>query len=237
MNALEAKDVRRSFGAKEVLKGMSLTLAEGSFEALMGPSGCGKTTFLHIAAGLLPADSGDVFIGGAQITTFSDSKTAVFRRTHIGVVFQDFNLFEDKTVRDNILYPLRLARRRPDPTRFDALAAATGLTGLIHAKCSTLSGGERQRVALARALIARPDVVLADEPTGNLDAAASAEVCQLLNKLNKEDSCTILVVTHDPLVASCAGKVHFMRDGLIASECNPCGDSALVSRLYLENCR
>ena len=243
MTALKAENVRRSFGGgregaeRKVLDGFSLVLEEGAFEALMGPSGSGKTTFLHIAAGLVRADSGRVEVGGRDVTAMGDSQAAKFRRNHIGVVFQDFNLFEDKTVRDNILYPLRLAGRRPDPSRFDALVAATGLAERIHCKCSLLSGGERQRVAIARALVAAPDLVLADEPTGNLDCAATADVCALLKRLNATERSAILVVTHDPVVAACAGRVHFLKDGAIAASCEPGGDSALVSRLYLENCR
>ena len=186
---------------------------------------------------MLDADGGSVKVGGEEVTRMRDANAAVFRRTHIGVVFQDFNLFDDMSVRDNILYPLRLARTRPDPSRFDALAAATGLTERIHEKCAALSGGERQRVAIARALVAKPDIILADEPTGNLDMAATTEVCALLKKLNETEKSAIVVVTHDPAVAANAKKVHFMRDGAITATCESGGDGARVASLYLENCR
>lgn len=237
MNAIEAIDVRRSFGGRKVLDGFSLALPEGSFEALMGPSGGGKTTFLQIAAGLLKADSGSVSVGGRLVTSMNDRAAALFRRSHIGFVFQDCNLFESLSVRDNILYPLKLARMRPDPTRFDNLVAAIGMTGRIHEKCFVLSGGEKQRVAIARALIAGPEVVLADEPTGNLDTASTASVCELLKSLSASGKSAILVATHDPSVAACAGRVHFLRDGSVTAVCEPGGDASLVSRHYLENCK
>ena len=233
MEALLAKGVVRKYGREEVLKGLDLTLAAGDFVALMGPSGCGKSTFLHLAAGLLSADAGAIAIGGEDITSMSDGAATKFRRRHIGVVFQAFNLLNEKTVKENILIPLKLDGRRADAARLDRLAATLGITGLLEKKPEELSGGEQQRVAIARALIAEPDIVLADEPTGNLDAQAAKGICALLGSVNATEKCAILVVTHDPMVAACAKTVAFLKDGRIAAVHDTDGDAEKVSRLYL----
>lgn len=236
--SLEASGVCRKYGSQEVLKGFSLSVEAGGFEALMGPSGSGKSTFLHIAAGLLSADAGSVRIGGEDVTKMSDAAATKFRRRHIGVVFQAFNLLNEKTVRENILLPLRLDGR-PSAARLasalDPLAAALGLADMLDKKPEELSGGEQQRVAIARALVAGPDVVLADEPTGNLDAASAKEICAILKGVDTASA--ILVVTHDPVVAACATRVHFLKDGKIAASCETNGDAARVSQKYLETYR
>ena len=237
MEALKATGLKKSYGGREVLKGLDLTIGEGSFEALMGPSGSGKSTFLHIASGLVPADSGEMSVGGRDVVRMSDAAAAKFRRRHVGVVFQAFNLLDDKTVRDNILLPARLDGAKVPAERLEKLAVALGLDGRLGSRCIELSGGERQRVAVARALLMEPEVVLADEPTGNLDAEASKSLCALLRQLNETERSAILLVTHDPVVAATATKVHFLSGGVIAASCETHGDAALVSRLYLENCR
>ena len=240
MEALKATGICRGYGRQEVLTGLDLTLAPGAFEALMGPSGCGKSTFLHLAAGLLSADSGTLEIGGEDVTKMGDSAVTKFRRRHVGVVFQQFNLLNEKTVRENILLPLRLDRRTLDGTveaRFARLASALGLSDKLEKRPEELSGGEQQRVAIARALVAEPDIVLADEPTGNLDARSAKDICELLRELNAFGKSAILVVTHDPVVAACAKRVHFLKDGRIAATVEPQGDAALVSRRYLETYR
>ena len=235
--SLEASGVCRKYGPQEVLKGFSLSVEAGGFEALMGPSGSGKSTFLHIAAGLLSADAGSVRIGGEDVTKMSDATVTKFRRRHIGVVFQAFNLLNEKTVRDNVVLPLRLDGAKVDEGRLKSLVSALGIADILSKKPEELSGGERQRVAIARALVASPDVVLADEPTGNLDAKASKAICSLLRDLNAREKSAILVVTHDPQVAATASKVHFLKDGRIAASFATEGDPALVSRLYLETCK
>ena len=241
MEALKAVGVCRKYGEQEVLKGMDLSLEPGAFESLMGPSGCGKSTFLHLAAGLLSVDSGEIFVGGQDISKMSDGEATKFRRRHVGVVFQAFNLLNEKTVRENIMLPLVLdgVRRGDDYAneRCDALMAELGLAALASKRPEDLSGGERQRVAIARALIAEPDVVLADEPTGNLDAAAAKSTCELLRGINRGGRTAVLVVTHDPQVAACASRVHFLRDGRIAASEETQGDPARVSQLYLETYR
>ena len=234
MDALTATGVCRRYGEQEVLKDFSLTLGAGGFEALMGPSGSGKSTFLHLAAGLLAADAGSIVIGGTDVTRLTDSAAARFRRRHVGVVFQAFNLLNEKTVAENIVLPLRLDRARPDMARFEKLVGVLGLADKLQKKPEQLSGGERQRVAIARALMAGPDVVLADEPTGNLDVQAAKELCALLKELNATSPSAILVVTHDPVVAATATRVNFLKDGRIVAAHDTHGDAERVARLYLE---
>ena len=236
MQALKATGVCRRYGSQKVLKGLDLRLEPGAFEALMGPSGCGKSTFLHLAAGLLAADAGEILLGGEDVTKMSDSAVTKFRRRHVGVVFQAFNLLNEKTVRENIVLPLKLdhadvARLEP---RVLALAERLGLKDKLDKRPEELSGGEQQRVAIARALVAEPDVVLADEPTGNLDVHAAKTICELLKTLNETEKSAILVVTHDPVVAATAKRVHFLKDGQIAASYDTQGDPTLVSRKYLE---
>ncbi len=232
--ALKATNVCRKYGERAVLDNFSLTLQPSGFEALMGPSGAGKSTFLHVAAGLLGVDAGTIEIGGTPITSLSDSAAAKFRRRHIGVVFQDFNLLDDKTVRENIVFPLKLDHASVDEARFNKLVELLGLGDKLERHPIALSGGERQRVAIARALLPEPDVVLADEPTGNLDTRAAKGICDLLKMLNTVGKSAILVVTHDPVVAACAQKVNFLKDGTLAATYETQGDPARVSRLYLE---
>ena len=235
MEALKAIGVSRRYGKQEVLNDFSLTIEAGSFEALMGPSGSGKSTFLHLAAGLLAADAGSIEIGGKDVVKMSDSEATKFRRRHVGVVFQAFNLLNEKTVRENILLPLALdgaLGRKTEDGSLEALANRLGIAGLLDKKPEELSGGEQQRVAIARALIAEPEIVLADEPTGNLDAKSAKGICEILKDSNAKSA--ILVVTHDPVVAASAKKVHFLRDGKIVASFETNGDAAKVSERYLE---
>lgn len=242
MKALEAKGVCRKYGTQEVLKEFALEIEPGGFEALMGPSGSGKSTFLHLAAGLLSADAGSICIGGEDITKMNDEQAARFRRRHVGVVFQHFNLLSEKTVRENILLPLALESRKAARdaavrSRIETLLSRLGLSGLADKLPEELSGGEQQRVAIARALVAEPDIVLADEPTGNLDVKSAHAICDLLKEVNASEKSAILVVTHDPIVAATARRVHFLSGGRLVASPETNGDAALVSRLYLETCR
>ena len=242
MKALEAKGVCRKYGTQEVLKEFALEIEPGGFEALMGPSGSGKSTFLHLAAGLLSADAGSICIGGEDITKMNDEQAARFRRRHVGVVFQHFNLLSEKTVRENILLPLALESRKAARdaavrSRIETLLSRLGLAGLADKLPEELSGGEQQRVAIARALVAEPDIVLADEPTGNLDVKSAHAICDLLKEVNASEKSAILVVTHDPVVAATARRVHFLSGGCLVASPETNGDAALVSRLYLEICR
>lgn len=239
MKALKANGVSRNYGKQMVLQDFSLEIESGGFESLMGPSGSGKSTFLHIAAGLLAADAGSVEIGGKDVVRMSDSEATKFRRRHVGVVFQAFNLLNEKTVRENVLLPLKLDGKSKSEVeveqRTEALLRLVGLEGMEKKLPEELSGGEQQRVAIARALIAEPEIVLADEPTGNLDAKSAKDICDILRGLNGKSA--ILVVTHDPVVAACTKKVHFLKDGKIAASYETNGDAALVSEKYLETYR
>ena len=242
MDALKASGVCRRYGRQEVLSDFSLTIDKGGFEALMGPSGSGKSTFLHLASGLLSADAGEILVGGRDVVKMGDGEAARFRRRHVGVVFQAFNLLNEKTVRENVFLPLVLEspRNARDPlvvARFAKLMKRLGLEGKENRRPEELSGGEQQRVAIARALLPEPDIILADEPTGNLDAKSSKTICALLGELDKSENSAILVVTHDPQVAATARKVHFLKDGRIAASYETAGNAELVSRLYLETYR
>lgn len=241
MNAsLKAEGVCCAYGKGaarvEVLKNLSLAIQPGEFVALMGPSGSGKSTFLHVAAGLILPTGGRIAVGGAEVTAMGDTAATKFRRRHVGVIFQAFNLIETLSVRENIVLPVRLDHDRPDAARLAELIAKLGLAGKERRLPSELSGGERQRVAIARALFARPDVILADEPTGNLDAKTSQTICELLRDLNRTERCAILMVTHDPVVAAAATRVCFLRDGGIAADLPTNHDPAAISKRYLEMC-
>lgn len=238
MKALRAAGVGHRYGEQEVLKDFAIDLEAGDFVALMGPSGSGKSTFLHLAAGLLQCQSGTIEVGGENVAAMSDTKATVFRRRHEGVIFQSFNLVENLTVEKNIVLPLRLDGKFKAGVEVEErtrqLLKSVGMEGKAQRLPRELSGGEQQRVAIARALVAKPEIVLADEPTGNLDAKSAKAICELLREINKSERSAILVVTHDPQVAACAKKVAFLKDGKIAALHETAGDAALVSRLYLE---
>ena len=234
MDALIARGVCRRYGQQQVLRDFDLTLEAGSFEALMGPSGSGKSTFLHVACGLLAADAGSIVIGGKDVMSMGDGEVTKFRRRHIGVVFQQFNLLNEKTVEENIILPVKLDGRKVERARLESLVVRLGIVGQMRKKPEELSGGEQQRVAIARALMMEPEVILADEPTGNLDTKSAKEICVLLKELNQVEKSAILVVTHDPVVAANCRKVNFLKDGKIAATYETDGDAAKVSQLYLE---
>jgi len=235
---LEVKGLCKGFGAAPnrttVLDCVDLTLARGAFAAVMGPSGSGKSTLLHLLAGLLAADSGEIRVGGASVSSMSDRDATIFRRRRIGLVFQDFNLIPTLTAEENIVLPLLLDRRSADRPALEALLERLGLARRRHYLPSALSGGERQRVAIARALVTRPEIVLADEPTGNLDSPAGRAFCDVLRRINADEGCTILLVSHDPVVAAAARRVHLLRDGRFAGVFDTGHDAALVSQRYLE---
>ncbi len=199
---------------RTILDAASLQLAPGEWVAVMGPSGCGKSTLLHMVGGLRRPDAGSITIDGVEISSLSDHSRARYRRNRIGYVFQQYNLIDDLTVVHNVELPALLLGTPHRRARHDAaeLLDRLGLSSLAGAWPAELSGGEQQRVAIARALVARPAVVLADEPTGALDRAASATVIELLRAASNERQ-TILMVTHDPEVAAAADRVVWMRDG------------------------
>jgi putative ABC transport system ATP-binding protein len=204
--------------AVRALDGVSAAFGKAQFTAIMGPSGSGKSTLMHCLAGLDTATSGSVRIGDTELSGLSDRQLTLLRRTKVGFVFQSFNLLPTLTAGQNIRLPLDLAGRKPDQPWWDTIIGTLKLADRLEHRPSELSGGQQQRVACARALITRPDVVFADEPTGNLDSASSAEVLGLLRASVRELGQTVIMVTHDPVAASYADRVIFLADGRLHSE-------------------
>ncbi len=204
--------------AVEALRGVDVTFAAGEFTAIMGPSGSGKSTLLHCLAGLDTPSAGQVFIGETDITQLSEKALTQLRRDRIGFVFQAFNLVPTLTAGENITLPLDIAGRDTDPTWFDTVVDAVGVRDRLGHRPSELSGGQQQRVAGARALVSRPDIVFADEPTGNLDSKSGGELLGFLRRAVNDHGQTILMVTHDAHSASYADRVVFLGDGNVVDE-------------------
>ena len=238
MKAVNVIGLAKTFGkgdnAVPVIRNLDFAMERGAYEAVMGPSGSGKSTFLHLLAGLISADAGTIEIGGKALTGLGDDALTLFRRRHIGLIFQDFNLIPTLTAEENVSLPLLLDGTEGNGRgRVAELLATLGLENRRHHLPAKLSGGERQRVAIARALAGNPDVVLADEPSGNLDSPAARSLCDLLRRLNKELGCTILVVSHDPIVAASADRVHLLRDGAFTDTFETAGSVERVMERYL----
>jgi putative ABC transport system ATP-binding protein len=218
--AARTVDLVRTYGrgdaAVHALAGVSLDVPAARFTAIMGPSGSGKSTLMHLLAGLDAATSGRVLLGGTDLGACRDAELTAIRRDRVGFVFQSFNLLPQLTAAQNIDLPARLAGRRTDPAWRAALVDLLGLGSRLAHRPAELSGGQQQRVALARALLGRPDVVFADEPTGNLDTASGHEVLDLLRRSVRELGQTVVMVTHDPIAASFADGVVLLRDGRLA---------------------
>jgi putative ABC transport system ATP-binding protein len=204
--------------AVRALDGVSVDFMPGQFSAIMGPSGSGKSTLMHCMAGLDSVTSGKVFVGSTELTRLDDKELTRLRRDKIGFVFQAFNLVPTLTAGENITLPLDIAGRRPDGAWVDRLIDTVGLRDRLSHRPSELSGGQQQRVAAARALASRPDIVFADEPTGNLDSKASAEVLEFLRQSVTAFDQTVVMVTHDPVAASYAERVVFLVDGRLVDE-------------------
>ncbi len=203
----------------DAVRGVSLEIAQGEFVAIMGTSGSGKSTLLHVAAGLTAPDEGRVFVDGEELATMSDRRLTVFRRRRIGVMFQAFNLIPSLTAEQNIMLPVRTDGRGAESReRLEMLLDRLRLAGRRTHRPDALSGGEQQRVAFARALIADPAIVLADEPTGSLDSVTGQELCRLLRELCREQHRTIVVVTHEPVVATWADRIVVLADGRILTD-------------------
>jgi putative ABC transport system ATP-binding protein len=220
--AASTEDLVKVYGAGDTavyaLDGVTVEFAAMRFTAIMGPSGSGKSTLMHCLAGLDTPTSGSVRIGAAELSGLSDRALTMLRRSHVGFVFQSFNLLPALTAEQNIRLPLDLAGGRADPDWWDQVIGRLDLAGRLGHRPSELSGGQQQRVACARALITRPDVIFADEPTGNLDSASSAEVLGFLRASVRELGQTVIMVTHDPVAASYADRVVFLADGLVSGE-------------------
>ena len=217
-----ARDVTRRYGegetAVDALRGISVDVPRGKLTAVMGPSGSGKSTLMHILAGLDKPTSGSVEVAGKEITTLKDSDLTKLRREHIGFVFQFFNLLPMLTAEENIKLPLLIAGEKPDQAFFDRLVASVGLGDRLGHRPAELSGGQQQRVAIARALVSQPDVVFADEPTGNLDSHTGHEILELLRVSVEQLGQTIVMVTHEARAAAIADRVLYLADGVIVRE-------------------
>ncbi len=200
------------------LGGVTVTFNAHEFTAVMGPSGSGKSTLMHCAAGLDEATSGRVFVGGVDLTSLKEKELTRLRRDRIGFIFQAFNLIPTLTAKENILLPLSIAGRQPDSAWFDQVIDTVGLRERLSHRPTELSGGQQQRVACARALVSRPDIIFADEPTGNLDSKASREILDFLRRSVTDFGQTIVMVTHDPSAASFTDRVLFLADGQVVDE-------------------
>jgi putative ABC transport system ATP-binding protein len=221
-SVVQAREVTRRYGegdtAVDALRGVSLDVEREQLVAVMGPSGSGKSTLMHIMAGLDKPTTGEVSVDGTEISNLKDNDLTKLRRQHVGFVFQFFNLLPMLTAEENIVLPLTLAGRKPDPEFFDELVRRVGLADRLSHRPAELSGGQQQRVAIARALVSRPTVVFADEPTGNLDSTTSGEILVLMRESVSVFGQTTVMVTHDPRAAAIADRILFLADGLIVRE-------------------
>lgn len=221
-NAVRVENARKVYGKGETqvvaLDDVTVSFEKGHFTAIMGPSGSGKSTLMHTMAGLDTLDGGKVHFGGSDITTLSEKQLTLFRRDNIGFIFQAFNLVPTLTASENISLPLSLAGSKPDQEWFDKVVATVGLNDRLTHRPSELSGGQQQRVAVARALASKPQIIFADEPTGNLDSKSGAEVLSFMKSAVKDHQQTIVMVTHDPNAASYADRVIFLADGRVVDE-------------------
>ena len=227
-----ASEVMRRYGegetAVDALRGVSVDIERGRLTAVMGPSGSGKSTLMHILAGLDKPTSGEVSIAGTEITNLGDNALTKLRREHIGFVFQFFNLLPMLTARENILLPLTIAGEKPEKEWFEQLVADVGMSDRLSHRPSELSGGQQQRVAIARGLVARPTVLFADEPTGNLDSATGNEILELMRRSVDEYGQTTVMVTHDPRAAAMAHRLLFLADGRIVREMGECDQHRIL---------
>ncbi len=233
--AAEAESITKIYGQKDTevraLDDVSIRFKKGTFTAVMGPSGSGKSTLLHAMAGLDRVTSGVARIGGIDITNLSDRELTVLRRHRIGFVFQAFNLVPTLTAGENIDLPFALAGKRPDDAWRNEVIQRLGLTDRLKHRPAQLSGGQQQRVAGARALVAKPDIIFADEPTGNLDSASGAELLRFLREAVDKWDQTIVMVTHDAQAAAIADRVVFLRDGKVSDTIDQPTADQILDRL------
>jgi len=213
------------------LDDVSIAFDAGQFTAIMGPSGSGKSTLMHCIAGLDELTSGRAFIGDVDLSTLDDKALTLIRREKIGFIFQAFNLVPTLTALENITLPLALAGADPDQQWLDTVVGTVGLADRLRHRPSELSGGQQQRVAVARALASRPEIVFADEPTGNLDSRAGTEILAFMQKAVVELEQTIVMVTHDPVSASYASRVIFLNDGRVVSELTDPTPESVLDRM------
>ncbi len=222
MKILEVTNLSKTYGTGETqvkaLDNVSLSVESGEFVAIIGPSGSGKSTLLHILGGVDVPTSGSVVINGVDISNLDETALAIFRRRQIGLIYQFYNLIPILTVKENLILPLLLDGRKPDERVVDDLLKTLGLTERVNHLPNQLSGGQQQRVSIGRALINNPALMLADEPTGNLDSENSREIVSLLRKFNKENNQTVIIITHDERIAMSADRVISIEDGKITRD-------------------
>jgi putative ABC transport system ATP-binding protein len=235
--AARAVDAYKIYGneaddtAVRALNGVSVDFQEGAFSAIMGPSGSGKSTLLHCLAGLDSLTRGRVYLGDIDITALSEKQLTLVRRERIGFVFQAYNLIPTLTAIENVTLPVALAGQKPDQRWLDTVIDTVGLRDRLSHRPSELSGGQQQRVAVARALVSRPHVIFADEPTGNLDSRAGAEILTFMRQAVREFGQTIIMVTHDPNAAGYANRAVFLNDGKIVDEMADPTPDAILDRM------
>ncbi len=237
--AARAVDLRKVYGtgdaSVEALRGISLDLVAGEWTAIMGPSGSGKSTLLHVMAGLDTPTDGRVFIGDIDLTTLNDKQLTQLRRDRVGFVFQAYNLIPTLTAEENITLPMDIAGRDVDRGWFDQVVDTIGIRDRLRHRPTELSGGQQQRVAGARALVSKPEIIFADEPTGNLDSKSGAELLDFLGAAVRDHGQTIVMVTHDAHAAAHAQRVVFLADGNIVQEMrSPTADAILDEIKSLE---
>lgn len=226
MSILEVKNLKKVYTTRfsnqqvQALSNVSFSVEEGEYVAIMGESGSGKTTLLNILASLDKPTSGEVLLNGKDITRIKEKEISQFRRKNLGFVFQDFNLLDTLTIGENIVLPLTLDKVsvKEQDERLNEVSTILGIKDLLGKRTFEVSGGQAQRTAIARALINNPSILLADEPTGNLDSKSSKVVMELFQKINKENKVTTMMVTHDPLAASYCSRILFIKDGSIYNE-------------------
>jgi len=233
-NAVSARGLNKNYGRGETavsaLRNIDIDFDASRFTAIMGPSGSGKSTLMHCLAGLDSTDSGSIHIGDTDITQLNDTALTALRRDRIGFIFQAFNLVPTLTAEQNITLPVALANGAVDQDWFKFITSTLGLTDRLNHRPHQLSGGQQQRVAVARALLTRPEVIFADEPTGNLDSRVGAEVLGMLRRSSQEMGQSIIMVTHDPIAASYADRVVLLSDGVLAGELeNPTPETVLAA--------
>jgi putative ABC transport system ATP-binding protein len=238
--AATARGATKTYGKGDTevraLDGVDVDFAAGELTAIMGPSGSGKSTLLHCMAGLDRLTNGTVTIGDVDVTTASEKQLTVLRRDRLGFIFQAFNLVPTLNAIENITLPMNLAGRKPDRDWVDHVVATVGLSNRLKHRPSELSGGQQQRVAVARALASRPQIIFADEPTGNLDSTTGAEILAFMRHAVRELGQTIVMVTHDPVAASYAHRVIFLADGCVTDSLpDPTPDAVLDHMRRLSN--
>lgn len=226
MYILEASKIHKSYGNKfnkqEVLKGIDISIKKGEFVSIMGASGSGKTTLLNVLSSIDKVSYGTIKIEGKEMTSMKEKQLAEFRKSHLGFIFQEYNLLDTLTVKENILLPLsitKVAKKEADQ-KFHALASELGINELKDKYPNEISGGQKQRTSAARAFIHEPSIIFADEPTGALDSKSASDLLNKLSELNQKRKATIIMVTHDPVAASYCSRVIFIKDGQVYTQLN-----------------